>query len=81
MSHRITIRTVHWLLAAAIAAAAGGAWARNDKLLLPIAPALRSGPQLPPDIPFETAELSPMARSFYGESKRVSNQRSLDLGF
>lgn len=27
----------------------------------------------PPEIPFETAALSPMARSFYGEVKRVSN--------
>jgi hypothetical protein len=31
--------------------------------------------QAPPAIPFETAELSPMARSFYGEVKRVSNAR------
>ncbi|MEL6946473.1 MAG: SDR family oxidoreductase [Pseudomonadota bacterium] len=30
----------------------------------------------PPEIAFETAELSPMARSFYGENKRVSNQKS-----
>ena len=29
----------------------------------------------PPEIPFETAALSPMARSFYEESKRVSNRR------
>lgn len=29
----------------------------------------------PPEIPFDAAELSPMARSFYGESKRVSNRR------
>jgi nucleoside-diphosphate-sugar epimerase len=29
----------------------------------------------PPEIPFETAELTPMARSFYGENKRVSNAR------
>ncbi|MGQ0486219.1 MAG: SDR family oxidoreductase [Hyphomicrobiales bacterium] len=29
----------------------------------------------PPEIPFEKAELSPMARSFYAESKRVSNRR------
>ena len=29
----------------------------------------------PPEIPFDTAELSPMARSFYAESKRVSNRR------
>ena len=35
----------------------------------------------PPAVAFETAELSPMARSFYGESKRVSNQRMKhDLG-
>ncbi len=29
----------------------------------------------PPEIAFEEAELSPMARSFYGENKRVSNAR------
>ena len=29
----------------------------------------------PPPIPFDEAELSPMARSFYAESKRVSNRR------
>jgi len=32
----------------------------------------------PPDIPFETADLSPMARSFYGENKRVSNRALRD---
>ena len=31
------------------------------------------GIEAPPEIPFETAQLSPMARSFYGENKRVSN--------
>ena len=30
----------------------------------------------PPELDFETAELSPMARSFYGENKRVSNAKS-----
>ncbi|MEM9633284.1 MAG: SDR family oxidoreductase [Pseudomonadota bacterium] len=36
----------------------------------------------PPEIPFETAELTPMARSFYGENKRVSNKRVKDeLGY
>lgn len=39
------------------------------------------GVPVPPDIPFETAELSPMARSFYGESKRVSNAKARGLGF
>ena len=29
----------------------------------------------PPEEPFDTAEMTPMARSFYAESKRVSNQR------
>ncbi|MCZ8182758.1 MAG: SDR family oxidoreductase [Beijerinckiaceae bacterium] len=33
------------------------------------------GMEPPPEQPFETAELSPMARSFYGENKRVSNAR------
>ncbi|MEM9677157.1 MAG: SDR family oxidoreductase [Pseudomonadota bacterium] len=34
------------------------------------------GTEPPPELDFATAELSPMARSFYGENKRVSNQRS-----
>ena len=29
----------------------------------------------PPSVAFETADISPMTRSFYGESKRVSNAR------
>ena len=33
------------------------------------------GLPVPPDIPFDEATLSPMARSFYADSKRVSNQR------
>ena len=32
-----------------------------------------TGLKPPPEIPFEQAELSPMAASFYGESKRISN--------
>ncbi len=40
------------------------------------------GVEPPPEIPFETADLTPMARSFYGENKRVSNQRIKDeLGY
>lgn len=30
---------------------------------------------IPPAIPYDTAELTPMARSFYAESKKVSNDR------
>ncbi|MEP0942628.1 MAG: SDR family oxidoreductase [Rhizobiaceae bacterium] len=34
------------------------------------------GTEPPPELDFETAELSPMAQSFYGDNKRVSNERS-----
>lgn len=39
------------------------------------------GLPMPPAISFEDAEMTPMARSFYGDSKRVSNRRiTQDLG-
>ncbi|SKA07966.1 SDR family oxidoreductase [Consotaella salsifontis] len=40
-----------------------------------------AGVEPPPEIDFETAELSPMARSFYGEIKRVSNARLKAAGY
>lgn len=36
---------------------------------------------LPPEVDFETADLTPMARSFYGENKRVRNERLKSLGY
>ncbi len=40
------------------------------------------GMPVPPEIPFEQAELSPMAKSFYADSKRVSNKRiKNELGY
>ena len=40
------------------------------------------GKPLPPEIPFEQANLSPMARSFYADSKRVSNHKvKTELGY
>ncbi len=36
------------------------------------------GMPIPPAIPFDTADLTPMARSFYGENKRVRNDRIKD---
>jgi nucleoside-diphosphate-sugar epimerase len=39
------------------------------------------GVEPPAEIPFETAQLSPMARSFYGENKRVSNRKLKDSGY
>ncbi|MDH7802651.1 MULTISPECIES: SDR family oxidoreductase [unclassified Rhizobium] len=39
------------------------------------------GVEPPPEQAFETADLTPMARSFYGENKRVSNAKMRRLGF
>jgi hypothetical protein len=40
------------------------------------------GLPVPPDVPFEQAQLSAMARSFYEDSKRVSNKRvKQELGY
>ncbi|MER9298496.1 SDR family oxidoreductase [Mesorhizobium sp. M0621] len=35
----------------------------------------------PPEIPFDAAQLSPMARSFYGENKRVANKAIKAAGY
>jgi nucleoside-diphosphate-sugar epimerase len=64
----------------------GGLWNITDDEPGPpqdvVAEAARlMGLPTPPDIPFETAELSPMARSFYGENKRVSNAKLHAAGF
>lgn len=40
-----------------------------------------AGVELPPEQDFATAELTPMARSFYGENKKVSNAKIKGLGF
>ena len=37
------------------------------------------GSEPPAEIDFETADITPMARSFYGENKRVSNARSKQI--
>jgi nucleoside-diphosphate-sugar epimerase len=43
--------------------------------------ARRMGLEPPPEQDFETAEMTPMARSFYGANKRVSNEKIRALGF
>jgi nucleoside-diphosphate-sugar epimerase len=40
-----------------------------------------AGVALPPEQDFATAELTPMARSFYGENKRVANLRIKNTGY
>ncbi|WP_313603673.1 SDR family oxidoreductase [Rhizobium sp.] len=39
------------------------------------------GVEPPPEVDFDTAEMTPMARSFYGANKRVSNEKIRSLGF
>jgi hypothetical protein len=39
------------------------------------------GVETPPDIPFDQADMSPMARSFYGDNKRVSNAKIRAEGY
>ncbi|MFN7101165.1 MAG: SDR family oxidoreductase [Pseudorhizobium sp.] len=39
------------------------------------------GVEPPPDVPFETADMTPMARSFYGANKRISNRKIRAMGF
>ncbi|RCL00737.1 MAG: Nucleoside-diphosphate-sugar epimerase [Candidatus Tokpelaia sp. JSC189] len=39
------------------------------------------GVQAPPEIPFEKADISPMARSFYADNKRVSNELLIKTGY
>lgn len=66
--------------------AAGGAWNVTDDLPAPpqdvVAYAAEViGMEPPPEIDFESADLTPMARSFYSENKRVDNARlKRDLG-
>lgn len=39
------------------------------------------GVRPPDEIPFDEAEMTPMARSFYGENKRVANTRIKEAGY
>ena len=40
-----------------------------------------TGVEPPPEIPFDEVEMTPMARSFWGENKRVSNGRLKQAGY
>lgn len=64
----------------------GRAWNVTDDLPAPPQDVIAFAAHLigvepPPEIPFETADLSPMARSFYSSNKRIDNTRlKRDLG-
>lgn len=78
--NRIHVDDIAAAVEAAFAAPADGTFNVADDL--PAAPqdvvafaAELLGIPAPPEEPLETAELTPMARSFYGENKRVRNER------
>ena len=78
--NRIHVEDISRAVAGAFAAPKGGVWnvaddepAPPQEVLVFAAGLLGIAP--PPEIDFETAGLSPMARSFYGDNKRVSNAR------
>lgn len=84
--NRIRVEDIAAATAFLVASKAGGIFNVTDDE--PAAPqdvvveaARLMGVAPPSEMPFETAELSPMARSFYGENKRVSNRRLKELGF
>lgn len=78
---RIHVEDIAAVLAAAIARPEpGAAWNVADDEPAPpqdvtAYAAKLAGLPVPPEITFAEADLSPMARSFYSESKRVSNRR------
>ena len=81
MFSRIHVDDIAQVLRASLARPnPGAAYNVNDDLPAPpqdvIAHAAELlGVETPPEIPFEEAEMTPMARSFYSESKRTSNRR------
>ncbi len=64
----------------------GGVFNVTDDLPAPPQDVVAHAAQLmgvapPPEVAFETAQLSPMARSFYGENKRVANTAIKAAGY
>lgn len=78
--NRIHVEDIARAIAACLTTAqAGRVWNICDNEPAPPQDVVEFGAKLlglpvPPDQPFEAARLSPMARSFYGENKRVSNR-------
>jgi len=78
--NRIHVDDIARIVEAAFARRADGIFNGTDDEPAPPQDVLAYAAELlglppPPEVPFETAELSDMARSFYGESKRVRNDK------
>ena len=84
--NRIHVSDIAGATAHLIAEQAGGTWNVTDDLPAPPQDVVLyacelMGVEPPPEIDFDTADLSPMARSFYGECKRVSNRKLKESGY
>ncbi|WP_136657720.1 SDR family oxidoreductase [Nitratireductor sp. XY-223] len=84
--NRIHVADIAGATAHLIDQRAGGIWNVTDDLPAPpqdvvVYACRKMGVEPPPEIDFETADLSPMARSFYGECKRVSNRKVKGSGY
>jgi len=84
--NRIHVEDIAGALRHLAARAQGGVFNVTDDLPAPpqdvvAYAASLMGVEPPPEIPFETARLSPMARSFYGENKRVANAAIRRAGY
>ena len=86
MFNRIHVDDIAAIVAAAFDKHVGGVFNGVDDAPAPPQDVIAYAAELlglapPPEIAFEDADLSPMARSFYGESKRVRNDKiKRDLG-
>lgn len=79
--NRVHVEDIARTLSACLASRlTGGVWNVADDEPAPGPQVIECAARLlgrapPPEVPFENADLSAMARSFYGESKRASNRR------
>jgi nucleoside-diphosphate-sugar epimerase len=86
MFSRIHVEDIAQIVAAAMARNAAGVWNVCDDDPAPPQDVLAHAAELlglpiPPAVDFDKAEMTPMARSFYAENKRVRNNRmKRDLG-
>jgi len=89
--NRIHVDDIAQIVEAAFDRRAGGVFNGSDDEPAPpqnviVHAAGLLGIEPPPEVPFETADLSAMARTFYGENKRVRNEKikaelGIDLAF
>ena len=81
--NRIHVEDIARAIAACFARKAGGVWNVTDNEPAPPQDVVAYAAQLlgmvpPPELDFATTGLSPMARSFYSENKRVANRRLVE---